>query len=166
MPELEGKANKRERTAVNKEIYALENDEAYVAAVKAATQDGREAAAAADLMAHKLKLQREEEERTLLNEEAAARRKERVSNEAEEEALSPSESHISVRRIKKGDGMTRPTVGDMVGVCYSGLFAEGTQHQGTDYSGQLFDSSVRKEEKPPYKKVDTPLVYTLEAEID
>ena len=35
LPNLEGKANKKERTAVNKEIYALENDDAYVAAKKA-----------------------------------------------------------------------------------------------------------------------------------
>ena len=47
LPELEGKANKKERTAVNKEIYALENDEAYVAALKAAAE-GRRAAEAVE----------------------------------------------------------------------------------------------------------------------
>ena len=35
LPELEGKANKKERSAVNNEIYSLENDERYVAVEKA-----------------------------------------------------------------------------------------------------------------------------------
>ena len=30
LPDLEGKANKRERTQVNKDIYALENDDAVL----------------------------------------------------------------------------------------------------------------------------------------
>ena len=41
LPELEGKANKKERTAVNKELYALENDDAYAAAVKRSKEGER-----------------------------------------------------------------------------------------------------------------------------
>ena len=48
LPDLEGKANKKERTAVNKEIYALENDDAYVAAKKAQLSGACAADAAAD----------------------------------------------------------------------------------------------------------------------
>ena len=48
LPGLEGKAHKKERSQVNKEIYALENGEAYVAAVKAARDSVRAAAAAAE----------------------------------------------------------------------------------------------------------------------
>ena len=47
LPELEGKANKRERTQVSKDIYALENGEAYVAAIKDRLEGGRAEAAAA-----------------------------------------------------------------------------------------------------------------------
>ena len=67
LPDLEGKANKRERTAVNKEIYALENDEAYAAAVKRRAEGGRAEAAAADDAAHeeKLRKEKEDEERRL-----------------------------------------------------------------------------------------------------
>ena len=47
LPNLEGKANKKERTQVNKDLYNLENDEAYVAAMKRRLEGGRSAAAAA-----------------------------------------------------------------------------------------------------------------------
>ena len=66
LPELEGKANKKERTAVNKEIYNLENDEAYVAAVKAQLEGTRAAASAADDAAHVEKLKAEAVELNLL----------------------------------------------------------------------------------------------------
>ena len=59
LPHLEGKANKRERTAVNKEIYMLENTETYVAAVKRCTDGRRAVAAAADDAVHAEKLQQE-----------------------------------------------------------------------------------------------------------
>ena len=41
LPNLEGKANKRERAAVNKELYCLANGEEYVAAVSEANQNRR-----------------------------------------------------------------------------------------------------------------------------
>lgn len=56
---LEGKANKKERTQVNKEIYALENDESYVAAVKARVEEERARSAAADDAAHVASLAQE-----------------------------------------------------------------------------------------------------------
>ena len=62
LPELEGKANKKEGTQVNKDIYALENDEAYVAALKVKMSGARAEAAAADDAAHAAKLAAEKEE--------------------------------------------------------------------------------------------------------
>lgn len=62
MPELEGKASKQERTQINKQIYNLENDDAYVAALKEGVSKLRAEAAAADDAAHAAKLQREMEE--------------------------------------------------------------------------------------------------------
>ena len=73
LPDLEGKANKKERTAVNKEIYVLENDEAYVAAKKAQLDGGRAAAAAADDEAHEASLKAEAEARAKAEAEAEAR---------------------------------------------------------------------------------------------
>ena len=45
LPELEGKANKKERTAVNKSIYQLEQDDNYVSAVRKVFEETRSAAA-------------------------------------------------------------------------------------------------------------------------
>ena len=73
LPDLEGKANKKERTAVSKEIYALQNDGKYVAAKKEQLSGARAAAAAADDAAHASKLAAEaaataaREERTRLD---------------------------------------------------------------------------------------------------
>jgi hypothetical protein len=59
LPSLEGKANKKERTQVNKDIYTLENDEEYVAAIKARVEEKRAQSAAADDAAHAAKLAEE-----------------------------------------------------------------------------------------------------------
>lgn len=59
LPSLEGKANKKERTQVNKDIYTLENDEEYVAAIKARVEEKRAQSAAADNAAHAAKLAEE-----------------------------------------------------------------------------------------------------------
>ena len=48
LPDLEGKANKKERTAVNRELYHMENDDAYLTAMKRRRDGGRAAVAAAD----------------------------------------------------------------------------------------------------------------------
>ena len=61
LPSLEGKANKKERTAVNKELYALANEEAYVAAVRAAKEHLREEAAVEEDKAHAAQLAAEAE---------------------------------------------------------------------------------------------------------
>ena len=45
LPALEGKANKKERTRVNKEIYALENGEAYICAMRAVRHADKASAA-------------------------------------------------------------------------------------------------------------------------
>ena len=58
--ELEGKANKNQRSSVNKAIYSLENDVEYVAAVKARVEQERAQTAAADDAAHASKLEREQ----------------------------------------------------------------------------------------------------------
>lgn len=58
---LEGKAQKKERARVNKDIYHLENDESYVAAVKERLLEVRHEAAAADDAAHAAKLQAQEQ---------------------------------------------------------------------------------------------------------
>ena len=73
LTDLEGKANKKERTAVGKEIYALQNDGKYVAAKKEQLSGARAAAAAADDAAHAAKIAAEaaataaREERTRLD---------------------------------------------------------------------------------------------------
>ena len=56
---LEGKEHKRERTAVNKELYNLENDEAYVAAAKEERSAQRAADTAAEDVAWQASMQRE-----------------------------------------------------------------------------------------------------------
>ena len=47
LPDLDGKANKRERTRVNKDIYELEQGEQYVQAVRALIETNRVVATAA-----------------------------------------------------------------------------------------------------------------------
>eukprot|EP00967_Tisochrysis_lutea_P143314 scaffold266006_cov30-Tisochrysis_lutea.AAC.1 len=154
LPELEGKANKRERTQVNKDIYNLENDEAYVAAVKRSLEEGRAHAAAADDKAHAEELKREAAQEEARAEAAAKRREEEAAAAATGDgavAEGDEESHLEVKLIKKGDGQTFPKPGDNVHVQYRGTFAVGTLHEGQDLSGKEFDSTwqpKRKEHKP------------------
>ena len=61
LPSLEGKANKKERTTVNKEIYALSNDGTYVAAVRAAKEQFRAEVAVVEDRSHAAKLAGEAE---------------------------------------------------------------------------------------------------------
>ena len=61
LPTLEGKANKRERTAVSKEIYALENSPAFVEAEKARLDTERSAVATAEAEAGKVAALAEQE---------------------------------------------------------------------------------------------------------
>mmetsp|Transcript_26185 Transcript_26185/g.59428 ORF Transcript_26185/g.59428 Transcript_26185/m.59428 type:complete len:238 (-) Transcript_26185:469-1182(-) len=150
LPDLEGKANKKERTQVNKEIYTLENDEVYVAALKAQVATARAEAEKQDDAAHMAKLQAEEE--------AAEARRQRMLQLQEEKAKAGTEPpaddgeiHMEVTRLKKGDGATIPGVGDTVSVTYVGHFADGTEYQGVQYGGKQFDSTYdakRKEDKP------------------
>ena len=67
---------------------------------------------------------------------------------------------MEIKQIKKGDGETTPVVGDKVALTYHGVFAEGTVHEGTDYSGKLFDSTLRSSGKKG-AKVQTPLSFKL-----
>ena len=158
LPDLEGKANKRERTAVNKEIYALENDEAYAAAVKRRAEGGR-AEAAADDAAHeeKLRKEKEDEERRL---EAA------LKAQAEKAAAGPvvaeddGEVHMEIKRLKKGDETTVAKDGDKVALTYTGTFAEGTVHEGVDYGKKLFDTTLQQAGKKGPKQ-HKPLSFVL-----
>jgi FK506-binding protein 3 len=139
LPELEGKANKKERTAVSKEIYSLENDEAYCAAVKANLEGSRAQAAAADDEAHQAKLKAEAAEDEARRAAAEARA---AAGPAEPEADEDEESHLEIlERLIKGDGKTTPAAGDYVYCTYTGKFADGTEHGGVDYSGKMFDTT-------------------------
>ena len=152
LPGLEGKANKRERTAVNKEIYALENDDAYAAAVKAQLEGARAGAAAADDAEHAAKLAAEKEKEAANAEAGAAARARRLAEaEAAAKADDDGEVHLSKVQLKKGDGATYPSKGEQVLVTYQGRFADGTSHEGRDFSGGEFDStwdSKKKAHKP------------------
>lgn len=164
LPELEGKANKKERTQVNKDIYNLENDEAYVAALKEKVSGARAEAAAADDAAHAAKLQREKEEeqaRELAAIKAAEeKRKLKEAGGAVDIADADEEEHMEIKRMKKGDGETKPVVGDKVALTYHGTFAEGTwDTTGEDWSGKVFDSTLRKKGKG--KAVQEPLQFKL-----
>jgi len=150
LPELEGKANKKERTAVNKEIYALENDEAYAAAVKAQLDGSRQQASQAEAEAHARKLKEEEEAREAQREAMEKAREARMAAAALEPETD-GECHMSVNVLKKGDGETVPKKGEQVLVTYRGRFGDGTTHEGQDFSGKEFDSTwdnKKKEHKP------------------
>jgi len=127
-----------ERTAVSKELYNLENDEAYVEAVKANLDGNRAQAAAADDEAHQAKLQEEaaEEEARAVAAEARA-----AAGPAEPEPEEDEESHLEMAPLIKGDGKTTPAPGDYVYCTYTGKFPKGTEHGGVDYSGKTFDST-------------------------
>jgi len=147
LPGLEGKANKKERTAVNKEIYALENHDEYVAAKKTQLECARTAAAAEDDAVHKKKLKEEEVTRA----KAAAEAEARAAAKAEAAPIDDGECHNTVKQLNKGDGAIGPVKGDYVYCTYTGIFAPGTIHGGVDYSGKQFDStwdSKLKKHKP------------------
>jgi len=154
LPELEGKANKRERTQVNKEIYALENDDAYIAAVKDRLEGGRAEAAAADDAANEAKLKAEAEDEAQRVKEAEERAKAKAeSGGADPQQEDDGESHLEVNKLLlKGDGSTAPARGDSVWCVYTGKFAEGTTWEGADLSGKTFDTTYNAK-----KKLHTPL---------
>ena len=62
LPQLEGKAHKRERSIINKEIYALENSPEYISAVKDLLAVERAAAAEAEDALHAARLVEEQQE--------------------------------------------------------------------------------------------------------
>ena len=142
LPELEGKANKKERTAVHKQIYTLENDDTYVAAKKSQIEGGRAAAASEEDAAHAKRLEEEESARAAAEEAAEARAAAKVEGAAGVGAAEEDgESHLEFKQLKKGDGETAPSKGDYVYCCYTGTFAPGTEHGGKDLSGKQFDST-------------------------
>lgn len=161
LPELEGKANKKERTQVNKEIYALENDEAYVAAVKDQVNVSRMEASKADDEAHAEKLRQEAEEEKQRQAEALRRAEEKArAGPAVPEDDGEVHMEIKAPKLKKApDESIKPVVGDKVAITYTGKFADGTVHDGVDFSGKEFDSSMRKQGKG--KAVQTPLAFKL-----
>ena len=46
-----------------------------------------------------------------------------------------------MKQLKKGDEKTAPAKGDYVWATYTGVFAEGTEHGGKDFSSKQFDST-------------------------
>lgn len=151
LPSLEGKANKKERTAVNKEIYTLENEPTFVEAQKSALCASRSEAAAADDAAHASRLREE----AAAEAAAEAERAERLARKAAQTPAAPAEeddeNHNVVKLIRKGDGETKPAAGQQVLVTYKGTFAAETTHGGVDYSGKTFDTTwdpKRKSHKP------------------
>uniref|UniRef100_A0A7S0JJP9 peptidylprolyl isomerase n=1 Tax=Calcidiscus leptoporus TaxID=127549 RepID=A0A7S0JJP9_9EUKA len=150
LPELEGKANKKERSQVNKEIYNLENDDAYVTALKSRREIETSASAAAADEAHREKLQAEHEFAEQRRVELAKKQEERTIAAASE-TVDDGEVHMAMETLTKGDGRTYPKRGDSVGVTYVGVFADSTEHGGVHYGGAQFDSTFdakRKEDKP------------------
>jgi hypothetical protein len=61
MPDLEGKEHKRERTRVNKEIHALENDDSYVDAVREGRTSARASTKEAEAVAWAAKMEEEKQ---------------------------------------------------------------------------------------------------------
>lgn len=160
LPDLEGKANKKERTQVNKDIYALENDEAYLAAVKSKLSGAREAAAAADDAAHAAKLKQEAADEAARL-EAATKKAEEKKAAGPVDVTDDDEVHMEIKPLRKGDGSTIPINGDKVALTYVGKFADGTwDTTGEDLSGKTFDSTLQKG-KGKSKAVEKPLQFML-----
>ena len=161
LPNLEGKANKKERTQVNKDLYNLENDEAYVAAMKRRLEGGRSAAAAADDAAHAEKLKKEKEEEAARIEAAAKAAAEKAAN-PQAAVEDDGEVHMEISLLKKGDEETVAKDGDKVAVTYTGTFAAGTVYEGVDYSGKKFDSTLDHGQQPKKgPKQHKPLAFVL-----
>ena len=161
LPELEGKANKKERTAVNKELYALENDDAYAAAVKRSKEGERSKANEADDAEHAARLKREEEE-AAERRAAAQARAEAAASAPQAAAEEDGEVHMELKRLKNGDGVTIAVDGDKVALTYTGTFAPETVYEGVDYSGKKFDSTLDHGSQPKKgPKQHKPLAFTL-----
>jgi FKBP-type peptidyl-prolyl cis-trans isomerase len=161
LPDLEGKANKRERTAVNKELYALENDESYVDAMKRQVAVSRAKAAADDDAEHAARLQKEKDDELTRAEAADAKRKAAAAN-PQAGVEDDGEVHMEIERLKNGDGENVPAHGDKVALTYTGTFADGTVFEGADWSGRKFDSTLDhgpQSKKGPKKH--TPLAFKL-----
>ena len=75
LPRLHGKEHKRQRVAVKKELYAIENGEAYAAALSAAIRGQRAAADATESEAWKVMLQRERDEAAAAGQQQQQRRR-------------------------------------------------------------------------------------------
>ena len=66
------------------------------------------------------------------------------------------------KRIKKGDDVTVPVHGDKVALTYTGTFAAGVTHDGQDWAGRLFDSTLNHGSQPKKgPKVHKPLAFVL-----
>mmetsp|Transcript_1929 Transcript_1929/g.3914 ORF Transcript_1929/g.3914 Transcript_1929/m.3914 type:complete len:249 (-) Transcript_1929:321-1067(-) len=161
LPELEGKANKKERTQVNKEIYNLENDEEYIKALKERREGARAEEAKADDAAHAEKLRQEEMATEELRQAASKAAEERAAAVTAEDATD-DEVHMEIKQLKKGDEETKPEVGDKVAITYTGRFAEGTSYEGVEYGGKEFDTSIQTSGKGNKKtKTQVPLAFKL-----
>jgi len=60
------------------------------------------------------------------------------------------EVHMEIKmpKLRKApDESIKPVHGDKVAITYVGKFADGTVHDGVDFSGKEFDSSLRKHGK-------------------
>ena len=66
---------------------------------------------------------------------------------------------LKIHHIRKGDGATKPRIGNMVGISYTAHFAETVEYQGEVFDGQ-FDSTVAKDPKTG-RKVERPLVFRI-----
>ncbi len=156
LPHLEGKEHKRERAAINKEIYNLENQPHYVQAVKAKRDTLRAAEKIADDEAHTRKLRQEEIEADKLRVAAEHARAAAATAATADAGDAPAaaddgERHLAVETKAKGDGVTRPAKGNSVKLTYVGKFADDTVHAGIVYSGRQFDTTwdaKRKQHKP------------------
>ena len=50
---------------------------------------------------------------------------------------------LKIHHIRKGDGATKPRIGNMVGISYTAHFADTVEYQGEVFDGQ-FDKDRRK----------------------
>ena len=109
-----------------------------MAALKAVVEATRQIKKGFDDEAHAEQLRREEYTRFAQKLELDLVTSSRIKAESDERVSSPTETHMTVRTIWKGDESNTPLIGDLVSVSYSGLFAEGTTHLGVTYDGQQY----------------------------
>ena len=164
--------DRSERQNINKEIWQLESSDEYVAALKPMRDDVRWQKAAADTAEYKSMLKRQEDEKAAMLAEMTKARDARLKAEAIEEAARAAEraaqaaaefdKYCTVKRIRKGDQVHVPKVGDHVSVTYDAVFAEGTWYAGEAYGGQRFDTTLKKEGKGDVaKEVQRPLAFRI-----